>query len=139
MSAKAVGAVLEQEGYTCSQIDRYCWRGHFRSHQHAFPFLVHIDEEQELLTMAVVPFVKSPEDDTVCKALYNRLLELNQVLLLAKFSIDDDLDVVLSVAHPTQSLQSSEIRDGLSALLYYADNHVRELEKIIEDGLAQAG
>lgn len=127
----AIDQILEDDGYRVSRIDRLCWRGRYRTRQRVFPFMIHISEERELLTMAVIPYMKSPDDEALAASLYDRLLELNQVLLLAKFSIDDDLDVVLSVSHPTTSLQPSELRDGLSALLYYADNHHQELTDLL--------
>jgi hypothetical protein len=51
---------------------------------------------------------------------------------MAKFSIDDDLDVVLSVEYPTQHLDRSEFDDALDVLSYYADRHYEELRKLAE-------
>lgn len=130
---ESIEAILEADGHRFARIDHLCWRGRFRSRDNIFPFMVHVDEERGLITMAIIPFMASPEDDDLCKALYDRLLELNQVLFMAKFCIDDDLDVVLSVSHPTKDLQASELRDGLSALLYYADVHRDELLGVISE------
>jgi len=46
---------------------------------------------------------------------------------MAKFSIDDDLDVVLSVEYPTAELDTSEFRDAVDVLTYYADRYHDEL------------
>ncbi|WP_375183504.1 YbjN domain-containing protein [Marinobacter sp.] len=80
---------------------------------------------------AIVPFVKSPEAQDKSGRLYQRLLELNQTLLMAKFSIDDDLDVVLSVEYPSEELDRSEFDDALDVLSYYADRHYDELRALI--------
>ena len=50
-----------------------------------------------------------------------------QSLLMAKFSIDDDLDVVLSVEYALAELDRSEFDDALDVLSYYADRHYDEL------------
>ncbi|MCZ7683100.1 MAG: YbjN domain-containing protein [Sandaracinaceae bacterium] len=78
----------------------------------------------------MVPFLKSPEDAQKAAQLYQRLLELNQSLLMAKFSIDDDLDVVLSVEYPSGELDRSEFDDAIDVLSYYADRHYDELRAL---------
>ncbi|MEM9863820.1 MAG: YbjN domain-containing protein [Myxococcota bacterium] len=126
----AIEAFLEEEGHRFSRIADGCWRGRFRTPARIFPFVIHATET--VLRAAVVPYMASPSDDTLAAELYDRLLQLNQVLFMAKFSIDDDLDVVLSVTHPVADLQASELRDGLAALLYYADHHHQELHRIVD-------
>lgn len=130
---ESIEAILEADGHRFARIDHLCWRGRFRTRDNIFPFMLHVDEVRGLMTMAIIPFMASPENDDVCKVLYDRLLELNQVLFMAKFCIDDDLDVVLSASHPIKDLQASELRDGLSALLYYADIHYSELQGVIAE------
>ena len=58
----------------------YTWR--------AGPNYVRLDP-QGYVCFVIVPFVKTPEDAEQSASLYRRLLELNQSLLMAKFSIDD--------------------------------------------------
>jgi hypothetical protein len=50
---------------------------------------------------------------------------------MAKFSIDDDLDVVLSVEYPSGDLDKSEFEDALAALSHYADQYAAELTALI--------
>lgn len=106
------------------------WRIRFRRSDRTFPILLRLDPDGWLV-LAIVPYFASPEDVDVAQALYDRLLRLNQVLYLAKFSIDDDLDVVLSVEYPTSELDRSELQDALDALGYYADLHFDELYAIV--------
>ncbi len=82
------------------------------------------------VVFAIVPYLRSPEEPERAAALYARLLELNQTLLMAKFSIDDDLDVVLSVEYALPDLDRSEFDDALDVLSYYADRHYDELRRI---------
>ncbi|MEO0325220.1 MAG: YbjN domain-containing protein [Myxococcota bacterium] len=128
-SPETVERLLESGGWQFTRLTEDTWRGHFRGGTgRSFPYLVRLDRGAHFLTFAVVPFLRSPEDEARCAALYGRLLQLNQVLMMAKLSIDDDLDVVLSVDYPTAQLDESEFVDAMNALAFYADTHHDELE-----------
>ena len=129
LDAETIHAVLEAGGWPCDRISDDTWRSHFRGRHASFPFYVRVDPKG-YVCFAIVPFVKSPEDPSRAAALYDRLLELNQSLLMAKFSIDDDLDVVLSVEYPSEELDRSEFDDALDVLSYYADRHYDELRSL---------
>ncbi|HJL20383.1 MAG TPA: YbjN domain-containing protein [Sandaracinaceae bacterium LLY-WYZ-13_1] len=129
LDASTIRSILEQGGWPCDQISDDTWRSHFRGRSASFPFFVRLDPAG-YVCFAIVPFVKSPEDKGQSKRLYDRLLELNQSLLMAKFSIDDDLDVVLSVEYPSEELDRSEFDDALDVLSYYADRHYDELRQL---------
>ncbi|MEM1417635.1 MAG: YbjN domain-containing protein [Myxococcota bacterium] len=125
---ETVERLLAAGGWNFTRLTDDTWRGRFRcSTGRHFPYLVRLDRETRWLTFAVVPFVRSPENEVACRALYDRLLQLNQVVMMAKFSIDDDLDVVLSVDYPIEQLDESEFVDAMNALAYYADAHHGEL------------
>lgn len=124
-----IEGLLRSGGWPCDRITDDTWRSHFRGRTASFPFYVRIDPEG-YITLAIVPFLRAPENDDLAARLYARLLELNQELLMAKFSIDDDLDVVLSVEYPTVELDRSEWEDALDALSYYADRHYDELRRL---------
>ncbi|MEM9068880.1 MAG: YbjN domain-containing protein [Myxococcota bacterium] len=128
-----IEALLREGGWRFDRITEDTWRCRFRGRKATFPFLLRIDP-QGYLTVAIVPYLKTPEDEEQAAALYDRLLQLNQVLLMAKFSIDDDLDIVLSVEYPTRELDRSEFTDVLDVLSYYADSHFDEL--VAAGGLA---
>ena len=128
-----VERLLGQGAWKCVRITEDTWRGRFRGAGRKLPFMVRLDPEG-YLTFAVVPFLRSPEERIKAHALYDRLLQLNQVLYMAKFSIDDDLDVVLSVEYPVEELDESEFCDCLDVLVYYADAHYEELAEIAAHG-----
>jgi hypothetical protein len=121
--------LLRSGGWPCDRITEDTWRSHFRGKTASFPFFVRMDPEG-YITFAIVPFLRTPEGSGGADRLYERLLELNQQLLMAKFSIDDDLDVVLSVEYPSEDLDRSEWDDALDALSYYADRHYDELRRL---------
>ncbi len=124
-----VEALLGEGGWAFDRLTHDTWRGRFRGKAGTFPFLVRIDPEG-FLTFAVVPYLHSPSERERAHVLYDRLLVLNHSLLMAKFSIDDDLDVVLSVEYPTGDLDRSEFTDALDVLSFYADSHYEELMEL---------
>ncbi|MGF1469032.1 MAG: YbjN domain-containing protein [Sandaracinaceae bacterium] len=129
LDAGTVRMVLEEGGWSCAQIAPDTWRSHFRGRHANFPFFVRLDPAG-FLCFAIVPFLRTPEDQARAETLYGRLLELNQQLLMAKFSIDDDFDIVLSVEYPAGELDRSEFDDALDVLSYYADRHYQELRTL---------
>ncbi len=125
-----IRGLLTESGWPCDRINEDTWRSRFKTKKASFHFFVHVSP-QGWLNFAVVPFLRSPEEAEQADVLYQRLLELNHSLLMAKFSIDDDLDVVLSVEYPVADLDRSEFRDALNALVFYADKHYEELAKLV--------
>ena len=137
LDGETVRGLLQAGGWPCDRIGPDTWRSHFRGKRASFPFFVKVGEGDGtgegsgFVTFAIVPFLKSPADPALAAPLYKRLLELNQHVLMAKFSIDDDLDVVLSVEYPTAEIDRSEFVDALDVLGYYADRHYDELKKLV--------
>jgi hypothetical protein len=64
-----------------------------------------------------------PEDPDAADELMLRLLRLNREINLAKYSVDDDGDVILSVEYRIENLDPSEIRDAIDVLSFYANKH----------------
>lgn len=116
-------------GYPSTPIAGDTWRTHVTAAGRAFPLMVRA--HAGYLTFAVVPVLKTPEDGVRSAALYDALLRLNHVLMFAKFSIDDDLDVVLSVEYPLGQLDPSEVTDALTVLAHYLDVHYAELASLL--------
>lgn len=129
-TVETIEAFLLDAGWRFVRLTPDTWRLRYRGGERAFPILLRFDPGG-WMTVAIVPYVQSPEDVGAASVLYQRLLELNHVLFLAKFSIDDDLDVVLSVEYPTTELDCSELRDALDALGYYADLHYDEVRALV--------
>jgi hypothetical protein len=129
----SIRELLAEAGWPCDRINEDTWRSRFKTKKGSFSFFVRVDPEG-WVSLAVVPFLRSPEEVLAANKLYQRLLELNHSLLMAKFSIDDDLDVVLSVEYPTGDIDASEFRDALNALSFYADKHHAELLRLATDG-----
>lgn len=125
MKMHEVKACLVAEGWPVEVISESTLRSRFRSGTHVFQLLARSDES--FVTFAVVPFARVPESPEDAELLLERLLRLNRELNLAKVSIDDDGDVVLSVEYRLANLDPSEIRDAVDVLSAYAEAHRAEV------------
>jgi hypothetical protein len=104
------------------------FRTSFRGRLRSFPFFVHVDGAY--LILAAVPYVRIPFDESAADRLMDRLLHMNREMNLAKFSVDDDGDVVLSVEWPLAELDPSELRDALDVITFYADEYWPEIARL---------
>jgi len=126
-----VRACMEGDGWPVEVLSEATMRSRFRGGGKVFPLFVHI--EQLFITFAVIPFAKLPNDLRVADDLMKRLLELNREINLAKFSIDDDGDIVLSVEFRIADLDPSEVRDAVDVLSFYAEKHYAEVAKLADE------
>src|SRR5580658_2591719 len=131
MTFDEVRACLEKDGWPVDVVSEVTLRSRFRSGERIFPLFVHL--EPEYATFAVIPFARLPTDEGG-DLLAERLLVLNREINLAKFSVDEDGDVILSVEYPLADLDPSEVRDAVDVLSFYAEKYRGE----IQDALASA-
>ena len=97
------------------------WRGDAAS----FRMFIKLTENWVYFTVA--PFVVAPKKPECAEKLYYVLLRLNRDVNFAKFCVDGDGDVVLTVEMPSTHLDYDEFSDALGALCYYADDTYVEL------------
>ena len=90
-------------------------------------FFLRLTDDWLFLTIA--PYAVLPDDPATETAVLRRLLELNRSINLAKFALEHR-DIVLTVELPTEELTSSQIRDGLDALSYFALRHHAEITAV---------
>jgi hypothetical protein len=121
LNPSRVEEFLTKDGWPFEKVDDVTWRSGFRGDVNSFRFFVRLTENWIFFT--IVPFVVAPKLEATALALYRHLLKLNREINMAKFAIDDDADVVLTVELPTENLDESEFKDALDALSYYADKH----------------
>lgn len=113
--------VLKEQGWPVELLSESTLRSRFRSRDRIFPLFIHV--EPLFVTFAVIPYAKLPEDPDTADELMSRLLHLNRDINLAKYSVDDDGDVILSAEYRIENLDPSEIRDAVDVLSFYADKH----------------
>lgn len=125
MKLDEVRACLEGDGWPVEPLSEVTMRSRFRGNGRIFPLFIHI--EPPFITFAVIPFARLPADEGDAGALLKRLLRLNREINLAKFSVDDDGDVVLSVEYKLDDLDPSEVRDAVDVLSFYAEKYHGEI------------
>jgi hypothetical protein len=119
---------LQADGWPLQRLGEGTARCSFRGEKRTFSFFVHHDGSY--VSMAAVPYLRLPAHDAQCQKLMDHLLHLNREINFAKFSVDDDGDVVLSVEYPLADMDPSELRDALDVLTFYADKYWAELDAL---------
>ena len=107
------------------------WKTGFRGETANFNVLLHMSDDW--LYFAINPLVNAPRDSRCVHRLERHLLRVNHTVNLAKFSIDAEGDVVLTVELPTENLAYSHFVDALGALCHYADQHYLDLLNLAQD------
>lgn len=120
---------LQKLGWPVISLSPGTWRSSFRSNSGVFPLVIQVDDGW--CKLLVLPIVRLPGDVEKAEKLYLRLLKLNGELLLARFSLDEDGDVILSVELPLSDLDASEIKDSLDVLSVYAERFQAELRQLV--------
>jgi hypothetical protein len=126
MDGAAIESALAALGQPYERIDPATWRANLPSDSHVLPLFVRLTNAWVFLV--VTPFAKAaglPPDRQ--RALYAHLLVLNRAMNMAKFALDGEHDVVLSVELPTENLHPTQLQDGACALGCYADRYHDEV------------
>jgi hypothetical protein len=145
MKLEEVRACLEKEGWPVDMVSDVTMRSRFRSGDRIFPLFVHLETGAAIdpplpgdyATFAVIPFARLPPDESG-DILADRLLVLNREMNMAKFSVDEDGDVILSVEYPLADLDPSEVRDAVDVLSYYAEKYRAEVQAVSAVATASA-
>ena len=124
LSDKTLEEFLTRDDWPYERLDTNTWRSGFRGENSNFRFFIRLTENWVFFT--IVPFVPTKRMQSDPK-LYKRLLELNREINLAKFALDDDSDVVLTVEMPSEGIGFAEFKDALDALSFYADRYYLEI------------
>jgi hypothetical protein len=128
MTFDEIVSYLRADGWPIEPLREKTVRSSFRADTRAFTFFAHA--EGAYLVLAVVPYLRLPVEEDTAQTLMDRLLHLNNEMVFAKFSVDEDGDVILSVEYPMAHLDKTEIRDALDVLTYYANTHWPEISKM---------
>lgn len=131
MNFEQVQECLSNDGWPVEVLSESTMRSKFRGGSRVLPLFVHLDGA--FVVLAVIPFAQVPEDEDRADKLFDRLLRLNREMNLAKLSIDEDGDVILSVEYPLEDLDPSEVRDALDVLSFYADKYSTEIRALTGD------
>jgi hypothetical protein len=131
---------FEQYGWSYQRTVDTTFRTVFRGDISSF--VIHVRIAGDWVYFSIAPFVVTPQNTECERKLYRHLLKLNHEMNMAKFTVDADGDVILTVELPSENLDYSEFSDALGALAYYADDnysqvfllaHVPEAHALFED------
>ncbi len=127
-SAK-IEAFLRGKGWPVTPLGPDTWRSSFRGSRGTLPLILRVEEGWVKLT--VIPIARMPADPQRAEGLYQRLLRLNDEIMMARFSLDEDGDVLLSVEFPVADCDASEIQDSLDVLTFFAEKHQPEIKELV--------
>lgn len=131
-SAETIHEYFRRFGWQCEFDDETrTWVTGFRGKNTNFNVLVHLTDNWVYLIVS--PFVNAPTTVDCEHRLCEYLLRVNHTINMAKFSIDSDGDIVLTVELPTEDMSYSQFRDGLNAVSYYADNHYLDVLNLAQN------
>lgn len=131
VTAETIEQYFEQYGWSYQRLDDTTFRTGFRGDVSSFIIYVRLSKNWVYFT--IVPFVVAPKDETCKHKLYEHLLRLNHEINMAKFGVDKDGDIVLSVELPREKLDYNEFSDALGALCYYSDETYLEALNLAQD------
>ena len=136
ITPETIDGYFEQYEWTYERSGEDVWLTGFRGDVSSFRIFVKVTEHWVYFTIA--PFVVAPSDEESTHRLNWHLLRLNRDINMAKFCLDGDGDVVLTVELPTESLDYSEFSDALGALSHYADDTYLEILNLAQASTASS-
>jgi len=107
------------------------WYTAFRAKTSNFPIFVYLTDH--FLVFTISPMVNAPEEEACRQNLHTHLLRLNYIVRMAKFSLDEEDNVELSVEVPLDGLEYAAFSDGLNAISHTADMFHLEILNISQD------
>ena len=125
IAPETMASFFEQYEWTYERSGDDTWYTGFRGDVSSFRIFIKVTEHWAFFTIA--PLVVAPKDEECVRKLHWHLLRLNRDINMAKFCLDSDGDVVLTVELPTENLDYSEFSDALGALSHYADDTYLEI------------
>ncbi len=86
---------------------------------------------------AINPYVPRPTGRSHGAGTLHAMLKANHELNLAKFAVDDDGDLLLSVELPCEGFCYTHFADALTALAHYADDYRERIEEAVAADAAE--
>lgn len=120
--------------YTHAEDDTL-WYAEFAAGEEQFEFFVNLDEEKGWVYFTINPFVPTPDPDCLDN-LSRHLARLNYDVTMAKFVIDDEGDVALTVELPAEDLTYAHFATAVAALSNAAGDNYDEVLNLSQDATA---
>ena len=129
IAPETVEEYFKQLDWPFQKNDDNTWVSGFKGDNAEFNFSVRTTDDW---LFVYVPF-PAEVAEAAQNTLYRHLLRLNFQMNMAKFLVDDDGDVGLTVEIPCSDLQLNEFKDALYAVCLYSDQHHDELVRLATD------
>jgi hypothetical protein len=110
---------FERYGWAFEKRDATLFRTGFVGETSGFDIWVRLTDG--FVGFTINPYLPKPEQRPHGAVVFAALLSANHELNLAKFSLDEDGDIALSVEMPAADFGYSQFNDGLTAIAHYAD------------------
>lgn len=126
-----VESYFGEYGWSFETLGPGVWRTGFRGNESSYAIYLRLTDSW--LYMTISPFVPQPTDRECEHRTFEAMLQFNREMNLAKFVLDEDDDVTLTVELPIAALSYPVFAEGLTALAYYADDAYPELLELARD------
>lgn len=127
---------FEQHNMPCTRAeDDTLWYAEFAVEGESFEFCVNLDEEEGWVYFTINPFVPTPDPDCLDN-LARHLAHLNYDVTMAKFVIDEEGDVALTVELPAEDMTYVHFAAAVAALTAAAGENYDEVLTLSQDTTA---
>ncbi len=131
LNAETVERYFGEYGWSFETIGDAIWRTGFKGENGFFTIYMRLTENW--LYMTISPFVTQPTVERTRVHTMEAMLHFNREMNLAKFVLDEDEDVTLTVELPVNALSYEVFAEGLTALAYYADDIYPDMLELAEN------
>jgi hypothetical protein len=131
LTSEAVEHYFGKYGWSFETLGSGVWRTGFKG-DHSF-FTIYLRLTDNWFYMTISPFVPAPVDAECRRRTYEAMLYFNREMNLAKFVLDEDDDVTLTVELPVAAVNYDVFAEGLTALAYYADDSYPDVLELSRD------
>ena len=133
LTPQQVEQFFEQYELPCSRAeDDTLWYADIAAAGEQFEFFLGLDDEEEWVYFTINPFVPTPDPDCLDN-LSRHLARLNYDVTMAKFVIDDEGDVALTVELPAEGFLYAHFEAALAALSDAASESYDEVLNLSQD------
>jgi len=136
LTPQQIEGFFEQHNTPYTRVeDDTLWYAEMAAGEESFEFFVNLDEEEGWVYFTINPFVPTPDLDCL-DHLSRHLVRLNYDVTMAKFVIDDEGDVALTVELPIEDLVYAHFAAAVAALSNAAGESYDEVLNLSQDATA---
>ena len=121
VTAEEVGSFFDAYGWQYERRDSAVFRTGFSGESGHYDIWLKVTDAW--VYFAINPYVPLPAGGEHGETTLQVLLKANHELNLAKFAVDDEGDVLLSVEMPSEDFGYVHFAEALTALAHYADDY----------------